>query len=315
MCIRDRSVTVLKREPASPFVFEVAIDCRKKSELLSYFQEMKQRRNRALSWLHPSSDAFATLSLALPERIQEQLLAAGKFTAQAIQDDEKLGAQAGGQVKSVFRGLAESGAFEVLLQQVPFDEESSCYVGLVPLTSGSVFDSELVQLVSDQDSLTTVTEIDGWPVYAADGWFGSALAEGWVPCCVATHSMLALIVFKAADQEKGVTLLTELKRREYSPARQGSRYANAIMAAEFTLSNLADFMASDRSGWKAVLPTNLDSFEASQRVQLDQDRVTWSMGLDGQRVVARCQFEPNALALGVQCFELFMILVSDLADL
>lgn len=303
------------RDLANPFIFEVAVDCRKKSELLAYFQEMKRRRNRSLSWLHPNANAFATVALALPEQIQKQILTAGTVTAASFRDEAGLSVQAVGQTEGVFRGIAESGAFEILLQQIPFDAESECYVGVVPLASGSVFDSELVQLVSDQDSLTTITEIDGWPVYLAEGWLGLDLGEGWVPCVVATDSMLSLVVFREADQEKGLALTAELIRREFSPARRGVRYANAILAAEFSLSDVVNFMESDRDGWTPYLPTNSEPLGVSERLHLDQDQVRWSLGLDGQRVIAKCYFEPNAMALGVLCFEVFVSVISDVADL
>lgn len=302
-------------DPANPFVFEVALDCRKKSEILGYFQDMKQRRNRSLSWLHPNATAFATVALALPEPIQKQLLTAGAATAASIRDEAGLSVRAVGQTEGVFRGVAESGAFEVLLQKVPFDEETDCYVGTVPLTSTSVFDSELIQLVSDQDSLTTITEVDGWPVYSADGWLGLDLDEGWVPCVVATDSMLSLVVFKEADQEKGLALTTELIRREFTPSRKGARYGNAILAGELSVSDVVNFMEDNRDDWTPYLPTDSESADASQRLQLTQDQVRWSMGLDGQRVVAKCYFEPNAMAFGVLCFEALISVVDDFVSM
>ncbi|MEP3478933.1 MAG: hypothetical protein ABJZ55_06775 [Fuerstiella sp.] len=296
-----------------PFSFEVVVDCRKKSELLTYFQELQRRRNRSLSWLHPNACSFATIALGLPERIQEQLLSAGKATAVGIQE-AGLGANAIAQTEGVFRGLAESGAFEALLQQVPFDEESTCYVGVLPLASGSVFDSELVQLVSAQDSLTTITEVDGWPIYSADGWLDLELEEGWVPYVVATDSMLSLMVLQEADKEKGVALLTELIQREFSPARQGARYANAIFAAEFSFSDVVNFSGNDGDDWSTLLPDNAETNESGNRIQLDQDRVLWSIGLDQNQVTAKCHFQPNSVTFGVLSFETLTEVISGIVD-
>ena len=136
---------------------------------------MQRRRNRSLSWLHPNADSFATIALGLPERIQEKLLNAGKATAVCVQECG-LSTNAVAQTEGIFRGVAESGVFEALLQQISFNEESACYVGVIPLASESVFDSELVQLVSNQDSLTTIAEVDGWSIYSADGWLD---LDGW----------------------------------------------------------------------------------------------------------------------------------------
>lgn len=313
--VEKLSFRVSSTEPSTPFVFEVAVDCRKDSPLLGYFQEMKQRRNRALSWLHPDADAFATVSMALPERVQEQLLTAGRHTAESLRDEVGLNAQAAGQTEGVFQGLADSGAFEVLLQQVPFDENSACYVAVLPLASGSVFDSQLIQLVSEQETVTTIAEIDGWPVYSADGWAGLDLEEGWSPYVVATDSMVSLIVLKEANSEKGLALITELIRREFSPSRRGARFVNAIAAAEFSLADVVNFMKNDGDEWASVLPTSSDASEASGMLQLEQDQVMWSISLDGHRVVTKCAFQPNALAFGVLCFETFFEVVSDVAEI
>lgn len=316
--VEKLSFSVLTDDPQNPFVLKIEAECRKKSELLQYFQDMRSQRNTALSWLHPDSSAFATLSMALPKKIQEQLVTAGRLTGDYLKDVEGLSPNTAGQFQQALQNISEAGAVDLLLQKIPFSEESECYAFVMPLASATQVSPELIQLVTNTESLEPAFEIDGWPVYSAETFsdeLGLGFNEGWQSVFTVTDSMVAVQIFKDTESEKARAFLEELARRDFLPSPRAAQFSKTIAAAEYSLTDVANFMDGQADSVQQLLPSDVTKVGASRITALDQDRVFFTMALDGNRVVTQWRFEPNAIAMGIQSFAAILDLTTELFDL
>lgn len=303
--IENVEFKVKSDDPTTPVSIQIKIQCREKSDLLAYFQDMKKQRNRSLSWLHPSATSFATCRAALPETIQDQLKEAAKLTAEAL---HRMGEapELASRLSSAASGVAEAGAVEILAQMVPMNPTSQAFVFVIPLNSSAGLGDEIIELVSGTESVDEVTRIDGWPVYPLPDQL--ELKESTVLMVSDSALIVACFAETQDDNEQALALLAEIARRDFSPNIEATRLAHSFAAFKTSVTDVIAVAGADSDISTMFRPANTDNTDTTTLTQIDQDEVRLTAGLNGNEVFLNLTSEPNAMAIGISCAEWILIL-------
>lgn len=295
-------LTFQSPEAGRPFSFEFRLECRRKSDLLGFFQEMHGQRNRSLSWLHPTATSFATWRAILPKELQQQLAMAGQQTAKALRAAGE-SASVAAQVQNSTAQLANYGAVELLLQLVPFSETSESLVLVVPLGRSAEVNEEFIHLISGNDGLQATTELDGRPVYPLDDLLGLGQST-WM---TVSDAALIFATGDEDDQQKAMDLMSEIMRKEFSPAAGASRLPSAFAAVRTSLRDLLRLADGVPEYAARFVPDGTELPTDGRAPEIDQDAIQLTCALDGNEVFVNFTFEPNALAMGVTVAESLLV--------
>lgn len=306
--VESVQVTVKATDRATQLKVQLRLECRKKSGLLAYFQNMNKQRNRSLGWLPPSATSFATWRAMLPEEIRQQITESDRLSAVALREVGE-SPRLASQVQTAAAQLAEYGAAELLVQMVPVSETSESIVLVAPLGATSGLHSEMLQLVTGIEDLAPSADINGWPVYFVE----DRLGLGKQSCLVVTDSVLVVATCNDENRNQTLELVNEVSQRRFSPAASASQIGNAFFAVRTSLSDLVTIAGDNNRLVRQFVPKEFERPAGAEAYQWDQDTIHLTAGLHGNQVFANASFERNALACGVSFAE-HVLLVLALID-
>ncbi|MEZ6061479.1 MAG: hypothetical protein R3C19_14130 [Planctomycetaceae bacterium] len=296
-------------EADESLVFEVKIEAAKKSSLDQYVDRVRSGDSRALSWLHPDHEMFATATVPIPAFIQELLPEVGKATAVAVQQEWRLSDGTREQIGRFFSDIGERGRLDALIQTIPVSDGSRAIAGVLPLDVGGSLSPAVVELVSATggfDSSVPTTDIGGWPLHRMKD-FDAFQTTGASGDCdlflVVTENAIAWII----GTEKSIPVLETIVLREFQADAEGDRFRRCAFAAKSSAASLLRF-SEFADNTKERVPKHVAD-------QAPRDNIRITLDTEPHTLLLTAHFERDATLLGLQAFNFVTLSLLELLDL
>jgi len=292
ICLKDLDEVALglrRGERDDSVEWDVTLQAARKSELAAAFGDFGELRNRCLSWLHPDHDGFVAVTLPVPEPLQDPAALLAVYTTLLSPPPGDEFTVVTSLIERLAESTSESQTFELLMQTIPCNDESSAFVIVLPLRSGWA-GSPIAAEVQQAGFTAPVSEIDGYPCHRlADSVFTTVTLE-YALDVVETETCVAILVGTDAAR----SAFRSIVRRDFDECPKAARYLNSAIAADFSLSG----------EWPARFLDLTDLWADRKSDNPLKTRMTASVQVRGEEFTGQLRFENDAALLGALLMDL-----------
>ncbi len=292
MCLSDlESLSVGLRHEQSRQTIEAVISARvhRRSDLLTELNDLRQLRNRSLSWLHPDHDGFATVCFPVPGAVQEAL---DQLNPQELEELEEL-VQVGLAdefplfpwlpVSRLLDSVRTTSTLECLVQLFKSSDGAPVVLCVIPLRG------ESRGVIRQAGYLETGAEIDGHSIWRIPEFSVNLHGVACEVFAVETDNCFAMMLGPASAQE----LLTETIRRDFDESPAARRVSRRMLAVDLPL---------DHGIFTALYGS--DGLSHASGDQPPQSRMQMDLLFEDSQLILTTSFEQHAATAGLELVDL-----------